>query len=330
MPVERLLRVESLKKYFSIRSGIRGSKRYVKAVDDISFEVDVNNVFAIVGESGSGKSTVANLILRLIEPTDGHIYFKGLDILLLKGEELLKFRKSAQIIFQDPFASLNPRMRIIDILSEPFNIHKIIDRSRIKERILQLLETVGMGADALNKYPHEFSGGQRQRICIARALTVSPELIIADEPLSALDVSIQAQILNLFQKIKQDLTISFIFISHDLKVVRYFSDKVAVMYLGKFVEMAKSEDLFSMPLHPYTRLLIASAPKIITKKNSVLKKSLLLKQGSLDYIQSTFDVPSGCPFHPRCPEKMDICLKEVPLIRDYGGRSVACHLYGSC
>lgn len=327
MSVEKLLRVESLKKYFSIRGGLRQSKRFIKAVDGISFEVNVNSVFAIVGESGSGKSTVANLILRLTEPTDGHIYFKGLDILSLKGEELLKFRRSAQIIFQDPFASLNPRMRIIDILSEPFKIHKILNSSLIRERVVQLLETVGMGADALNKYPHEFSGGQRQRICIARALTVSPELIIADEPLSALDVSIQAQILNLFQRIKQDSSISFIFISHDLKVVRYFSDEVAVMYMGKFVEMAKSEELFSKPLHPYTSLLIASAPQIRTKEDPGIRKSHLTKQGSIGYIQNIFDVPSGCPFHLRCPKKMDICLKEMPQMKDYEGRSVACHLY---
>lgn len=327
MPEASLLRVESLKKYFSCKSGFGKPKGYIRAVDDISFSVDANSVFAIVGESGSGKSTVANLIVRLLKLTEGRIYFKGQDILLFKGKELQEFRRSVQIIFQDPFASLNPRMRIIDILSEPFKIHKITNSGNIKDMVAQLLEKVGMGADSLNKYPHEFSGGQRQRICIARALTVSPELLVADEPLSALDVSIQAQILNLFQKIKQETAISLIFISHDLKVVRYLSDEVAVMYLGKIVEKAKSEDIFLKPLHPYTRLLIASAPQIKIKKEMEYEKGILPSANSICDVQSPLDIPSGCLFHPRCPEKMDICTKQSPAMKDYAGRLVSCHLF---
>ncbi|MCX7913891.1 MAG: ABC transporter ATP-binding protein [Thermodesulfovibrionales bacterium] len=321
---EALLKVDSLKKYFPYKGRGYLKKSYIRAVDGISFSVSPNTVFAIVGESGSGKSTVANLILRLIEPTDGHIYFRGQDIFTLKGEELSKFRRSVQIIFQDPFASLNPRMRIIEALSEPFQVHKILNGSKLKEQVVQLLEKVGLSDDALYKYPHEFSGGQRQRICIARALALSPELIVADEPLSALDVSIQAQILNLFLKIKEEASLSFVFISHDLKVVRYFSDIIAVMYRGKIVEMAESENLFSKPLHPYTKLLIASAPEIRTKR-SIKRESPLSNFDSTGEILSLLQVPKGCSFYDRCAERMEICSKKIPDNRNYDGRSIACH-----
>ncbi len=326
MPVESLLRVESLKKIFSYKTSLGKAKGYIRAVDNISFSVGTNSVFAIVGESGCGKSTVANLILRLLEPTGGQIYFKGQDILIFKRKQIKEFRRSVQIIFQDPFASLDPRMRIIDILSEPLKIHRIASGGSIKEMVVQLLEKVGMDSDSLNKYPHEFSGGQRQRICIARSLTVSPELLIADEPLSALDVSIQAQILNLFQTIKQESAISFIFISHDLKVVRYFSDEVAVMYLGKIVEQAKSEDIFSAPLHPYTQLLIASAPQIKIKKEMRRDKVILPVGSPIHDVQSPLVIPLGCPFHPRCPEKIDICGKKPPEMKESFGRLISCHL----
>ena len=325
--MNNILKVESIKKYFTYKRGIGSSKNYLKAVDGISFDVKNNEVFAIVGESGSGKSTVANIILRLLEPTDGRIYFKDKDIFALGGDDLRGFRRSVQIIFQDPFASLNPRMRIIDILSEPFRIHSIFKGGGIKHTLGQLLEKVGMSPDCLNKYPHEFSGGQRQRICIARALSVSPELLVADEPLSALDVSIQAQILNLFHKIRLESSISFIFISHDLRVVRFFSDEVAVMYLGKIVEKAKTEDIFAEPLHPYTRLLIASAPKIRTKKE-IQKEKMAASYSNSDYdVQSPLSAPSGCPFHPRCPEKLDICSVKSPATKDYMGRLISCHLF---
>jgi oligopeptide/dipeptide ABC transporter ATP-binding protein len=319
-----LLKAESIKKYFPVRGGfLRPADKWIKAVDGISFNVEKDRVFAIVGESGCGKSTVARLILKLLPLTDGRIFFKGQDISVITGEDLKKFRRSVQIVFQDPFASLNPRMRVIDTLSEPFKIHKIIPPNEIKDNVVNLLEKVGLNADALNKYPHEFSGGQRQRICIARALTVSPELIVADEPLSALDVSIQAQILNLIHDIKKETKISLIFISHDLKVVHYISDEVAVMYLGRIVEVAKTEDIFKAPKHPYTELLLASAPKIRVRK----LKTLNSKPVTEGDVPSPVNIPTGCPFHPRCPKRFDVCDKVVPELKDSNGRLVACHLY---
>lgn len=316
-----LLKVDSIKKYFPIKTGIGKPQKWLKAVDGVSFKVKKDSVFAIVGESGCGKSTVARLILRLLTLSGGKIFFKDKDISNISGDQLKQFRRSVQIIFQDPFASLNPRMRIGDTVSEPFKIHQIAPKSEIKDRVVQLLQKVGLTSDALNRYPHEFSGGQRQRICIARALTMAPELIVADEPLSALDVLIQAQILNLLQDIRKETSISLIFISHDLKVVRYLSDEVAVMYLGKIVETGKTEDLFESPKHPYTELLLASAPKIKVKED---KK---IRSWDMGDVPSPIDIPSGCPFHPRCPKRFDICDKVALELKDIGGRLVACHLY---
>jgi len=327
---KELLIVDTIKKYFPIKSGFGKTNKWLKAVDGVSFELKSDSVFAIVGESGCGKSTVARLLLKLLPLDDGKIFFKAEDISNIKGDSLKKFRKSMQIVFQDPFASLNPRMRVIDTLSEPFKIHGMAKRNEIKDKVVHLLEKVGLTSDSLYKYPHEFSGGQRQRICIARALTVSPELIVADEPLSALDVSIQAQILNLFQDIKRESSISFVFISHDLKVVRYFSDEVGVMYLGRIVEKAKTEELFEFPRHPYTRLLLASAPKIRfkeDKKTRGLEDRKISDSYSSGDMPGPVDMPQGCPFHPRCPERFDICGKEIPELKDIGNRSVACHLY---
>jgi oligopeptide/dipeptide ABC transporter ATP-binding protein len=327
---EVLLKVDSIKKYFPVKTGIGKPQKWLKAVDGVSFEVKNNSVFAIVGESGCGKSTVARLILKLLPLSGGKIFFKDKDISNISGDQLKQFRRSVQIIFQDPFASLNPRMRIVDTVSEPFKIHKTVSKSEIKDRVVQLLQKVGLTADALNKYPHEFSGGQRQRICIARALTMSPELIVADEPLSALDVLIQAQILNLLQDIRKETSVSLIFISHDLKVVRYLSDEVAVMYLGSIVEVAKTEDLFRSPKHPYTELLLLSAPKIRAKGDKKTK-GLAGEKISTFYVSSDvpshIDIPAGCPFHPRCPKMFNICDKVVPELKDIGGRLVACHLY---
>lgn len=263
------LAVDSIRKYFPVKGGRGTTGNLLKAVDGVSFEVGKDRVFAIVGESGCGKSTVAKMILKLLTPTQGAILFKGENIASFNGAKLKQFRRSVQVVFQDPFASLNPRMRIIDTLSEPLKVHNILPKNDITNRVNQLLDQVGLTKDALSRYPHEFSGGQRQRICIARALALSPELIIADEPLSSLDVSIQAQILNLFQKIRKTSAISFILISHDLNVVRYFSDEVAVMHLGKIVEQAKTEDLFQSPNHPYTKLLLSSAPKIKYWRNDL-------------------------------------------------------------
>jgi len=334
-----ILKVNSIKKYFPVKGGFAKPPKLLKAVDGVSFEVKRNSVFAIVGESGCGKSTVAKLILRLLPLIEGRIFFKGIDISGALGEDIKKFRRSVQIVFQDPFASLNPRMKIMDILAEPFKIHNLSPNKEIKDEVAGLLKRVGLSADALKRYPHEFSGGQRQRICIARALTVSPELIVADEPLSALDVSIQAQILNLLLDIKKESAISMVFISHDLNVVHYLSDEVAVMYLGRIVEMAKTEDLFRSPKHPYTELLLLSAPVIrvsskqyaVSSEEKAVSKESAYRLLPTTYYQSDvpspIDIPIGCPFHPRCPKKFDICDKVVPELKDIGGRFVSCHLY---
>jgi oligopeptide/dipeptide ABC transporter ATP-binding protein len=314
-----IIEVVDLKKYFPVKKGIFAGQEWLKAVDGVSFSINDGGVFALVGESGSGKSTVARLILKLIPPTSGQILFQETDILTFKKESLRGFRKSVQIIFQDPFASLNPRMTVFDTISEPLKIHRIVKKSELKDKVVSLLDSVGLQADILNRYPHEFSGGQRQRICIARALAVAPKVIVADEPLSALDVSIQAQILNILQGLQKQSGISFLFISHDLRVVRYFSDEVSVMYLGKIVEHAKTDDLFSDPLHPYTIELLSSAPKIKPdgKKREVLKGD----------VPSPIDIPPGCPFHPRCPKRFEPCDKIVPHLKEIKNRQVSCHLF---
>lgn len=327
---EFLLNVDYIKKYFPVTGGFGSSKKQLKAVDGVSFGIEKNSIFAIVGESGCGKSTVARLVTKLLFPTEGRIFFKGQDISEIKKDKLKAFRKAVQIVFQDPFASLNPRMKISDTLAEPFKIHSIAPKNEIIDRIAGLLKRVGLTPDSLDRYPHEFSGGQRQRICIARALAVTPELIVADEPLSALDVSVQAQIINLLRQIKQESSITMLFISHDLNVVHYFSDEVAVMYMGKIVEMAKTAELFKSPKHPYTGLLLSSAPKIRGRHQAASVQHAAHRarlSAHFGDIPSPIDTPSGCTFHPRCPEKMDICDKETPELKDCGGRLVACHLY---
>lgn len=316
-----LLSVRALKKYFPVKKKLAGEPLWLKAVDGIDFSIAQDKVFALVGESGCGKSTVARLVLKLMNPTAGEVLFEGHDVFALKGDSLKAFRKSVQIIFQDPFASLNPRRTVFDTLSEPLKIHRIVDRKYFKDASAELLKKVGLRPDIVNRYPHEFSGGQRQRICIARALAVNPKLIVADEPLSALDVSIQAQILNLLQKLREETKITFLFISHDLKIVHYFSDTVAVMYLGKIVEYAKTEDLFKNPLHPYTVLLLSSAPKISHQPSEVRH------QPDTGEVPSPIHTPSGCPFHPRCPKKFKPCDKIAPELKDSKGRLVSCHLW---
>ncbi|MBI1811129.1 MAG: ATP-binding cassette domain-containing protein [Nitrospirae bacterium] len=323
-----LLSVKALKKYFPVKKKLAGEPLWLKAVDGIDFSIEKDKVFALVGESGCGKSTVARLVLKLMKPTAGEVFFEGRDIFALKGDSLKAFRKSVQIIFQDPFASLNPRRTVFDTISEPLKIHGIVDKKYFRDASAELLKKVGLGADVMNRYPHEFSGGQRQRICIARALAVNPKLIVADEPLSALDVSIQAQILNLLQKLREETKITFLFISHDLKIVNYFSDTVAVMYLGKIVEYAKTEELFNKPMHPYTDILLASAPRI---------SHLPIHQSThspkeIGEVPSPIHIPSGCPFHPRCPKRFKPCDNIVPVLKqvqdqEAKGRLVSCHLW---
>jgi peptide/nickel transport system ATP-binding protein/oligopeptide transport system ATP-binding protein len=316
-----IIDVEGLTKRFPVKRGAFARHEWLKAVDGVAFSIKEGTVFSLVGESGCGKSTVARLLLRLMEPTSGRVLFKGLDLFGLKGDSLKAFRRSVQIIFQDPFASLNPRMTVMDAVSEPLKIHKIVPKSEIKGKVVSLLESVGLQADVLNRYPHEFSGGQRQRICISRALALSPEVIVADEPLSALDVSIQAQILNILQGLKAGSNISFFFISHDLRVVRYLSDYVAVMYLGRIVERSSSEELFSNPLHPYTEVLLSSAPRLRPGGDG----KIILKGD----VPSPIDIPPGCPFHPRCPRRFEPCDRIFPELKapeGQPGRLVSCHL----
>ncbi len=317
-----VLKAISLKKYFKTRKKFKGSDGLVRAVDGIDFSLHEDSIIALVGESGCGKSTVARLVLKLLKPTSGSILFKGLDILEFDKHALKKFRKSVQIIFQDPFASLNPRRTVYNTIAEPLKIHNLATRSGMKDAVSEILGKVGLRPDILNRYPHEFSGGQRQRICIARALAVSPEVIVADEPLSALDVSIQGQIINLLTDLKNETQIAFLFISHDLKVVHYFSDTVGVMYLGKIVEYAKTEDLFEKPLHPYTVVLMESAPKVERDRYGKIHSAPLKGE-----VPSPLDIPPGCPFHPRCSKKFDPCDRIVPELRATQGRLVSCHLW---
>ena len=317
-----LLKAGALTKYFETKKPFGASTGTLKAVDGVDFSIPEDKVMALVGESGCGKSTVARLVLNLLKPTSGSVLFKGRNIFGFNRTEMKTFRKSVQIIFQDPFASLNPRRTVYDTISEPLLIHKLAQRSQLTDSVVEILSRVGLTPETLARYPHEFSGGQRQRICIARALAVSPELIVADEPLSALDVSIQAQILNLLQDLKEKTGISFLFISHDLRVVKYFSDAVGVMYLGKIVEYAKTEELFETPLHPYTEVLLASVPEIRAGEEGAPRRAVL--KGD---VPSPINIPSGCPFHPRCPKRFGPCDNIVPILREHKGRPVSCHLW---
>ncbi|MDA8325582.1 MAG: ATP-binding cassette domain-containing protein [Nitrospiraceae bacterium] len=325
-----LIKAEDIRKYFPVKKGVFGKDLTLKAVDGVSLEVAENSVVGVVGESGSGKSTLARIITALDRPTSGNVLFRGKNVFGLSRQEMLKFRRAVQIIFQDPFASLNPRATVFETIAEPLKIHRLGGNGKkdIEEKVAGLLSDVGLGPEILRRYPHEFSGGQRQRICIARALAVSPRLVIADEPLSALDVSIQAQILNILSGLKKRDRLSFVFISHDLRVVEYLSDVVAVMYLGKIVEKSEAEGLFGNPLHPYTVGLFASAPSI--KMNGVTEEIERRNETPAGDIPSPIDIPQGCPFHPRCPRRFAPCDKIVPgLAQPAGrpGRLVSCHLW---
>ena len=316
-----LLKVDGLKKYFPIRKGVLNTQTGdVKAVDDVSFEVFEGETLGIVGESGCGKSTTGRLLMRLLEPTEGNIEFAGKMISELSNNEMRKARRDNQMIFQDPYASLNPRHNIGKILEEPLIVHGIGNAKERKQKVLELLEIVGLNEYHIKRYPHQFSGGQRQRIGIARALMTNPRLLIADEPVSALDVSIQAQVLNLLQKLQKDLKLTYIFISHDLGVVRHISNRVGVMYLGKLVELTASEDLYAEPLHPYTQALLSSVPV----PDPTFEREQIIITGD---IPSASNPPSGCTFHTRCPFKMEQCSQVVPSMQEVKpGHYVACHL----
>lgn len=311
---EPILQIENLTKHFPIKSGVFGRESgRVRAVDGVSFELREGETLGLVGESGCGKSTLGRTLLRLIEPTSGRIVWRGRDIVPLSSSDLRPLRREMQIIFQDPYASLNPRMTVGEIIGEAFAIHGLAKGKERRERVLDLMRRVGLRPDHFDRYPHEFSGGQRQRIGIARALAVSPKLIVADEPISALDVSIQAQIVNLLRDLQQELGLTYIFISHDLKIVEYLSDRVAVMYLGRVVEMAPSSDLYREPQHPYTRALLSAVPI----PNPSRKRERVILEGD---VPNPISPPSGCAFHPRCPLVIDRCRTEAPPLVQIGGR----------
>ncbi|MGN8648104.1 ABC transporter ATP-binding protein [Gracilibacillus sp. HCP3S3_G5_1] len=317
-----LLQVKGLKKYFDITGGVLARKTgEVKAVDGVSFDVYEKEVLGIVGESGCGKSTTGKSLLRLIDPTDGQIIFEDKDITNLKDNEMRQVRRDLQIIFQDPYASLNPRHKIEKILSEPLIVHGIGTKKERKQKVREILEVVGLPAEAASRYPHQFSGGQRQRIGIARALILNPKLIICDEPVSALDVSVQAQILNLMEDLQEQYGLTYIFIAHDLSVVKHISHRVGVMYLGRMVELANNESLYDDPLHPYTRSLLSAVPD----PDPDFKRERIILEGD---VPSPSNPPSGCAFHTRCPECMDICKQVRPEFREIRDQHfVACHLY---
>ena len=320
-----LLKVEHLKKYYPVKSSsLKRSNGFVKAVDDISFDVKVGETFGIVGESGCGKSTMGKSVIRLIEPTDGKVILDGQDFTALKRKELKKARESIKLIFQDPYASLNPRMTVKDIIGEPIDIAKIYKTKKERDdRIIEVMKQVGLNLDYLYRYPHEFSGGQRQRIGIARAIALQPKLIICDEPVSALDVSIQAKIINLLKELQQKLGIAYIFISHDLSVVKHIADRVGVMYLGNMMEMADKKALYSNPLHPYTQALFSAIPKISSER--IDDKEILGGD-----VPSPANPPKGCRFVTRCPKAMEICKSVRPELKEVEpGHKCACHLYNN-
>lgn len=318
-----LVQVKGLKKYFPVTQGIIIQRKVadVKAVDGLDFEIRKGETLGLVGESGCGKSTTGRAILQLYRPTAGEVIFQGKNLCKLQGEELRKMRRHMQMIFQDPYASLNPRMTVGDIIGEPLEVHNIAKGKEKKERVQELLQIVGLNPYFVNRYPHEFSGGQRQRIGVARALAVNPDFIVCDEPISALDVSIQAQIINLLEELQEKFHLTYLFIAHDLSVVRHISDRVAVMYLGKIVELTDRNSLYNNPLHPYTKALLSAVP--IPDPVVEEKRERIILVGD---VPSPLNPPSGCRFHTRCPIVMDICKKQDPVFRDVGGDHwVACH-----
>ncbi|KRT69715.1 MAG: oligopeptide/dipeptide ABC transporter ATPase, peptide/nickel transport system ATP-binding protein [candidate division NC10 bacterium CSP1-5] len=320
--MEPLLVVKDLKKYFPVKKGLWfGERADVRAVDGVSFAIGRGETLGLVGESGCGKSTTARLVLRLLEPTAGEVHFGKTPVFKANRKEMHQLRRKMQIVFQDPYSSLDPRMSVKEIVGEGLVIHRLARGKEKTDRVAELLEMVGLGREHMGRYPHEFSGGQRQRIGIARALAVGPELLIADEPVSALDVSIQAQVINLFEDLQRQLGLTYLFIAHDLRVVKHISDRVAVMYLGQIVELAESDELYRNPLHPYTQALLSAIPVTDPKT----KRQRIILEGDPP---SPIQVPAGCRFHPRCPKRFDPCDTEAPVLREVSpGHWVSCHLY---
>ena len=322
MEKQELLQVKGLKKYFPLKKSFGKKKtQCVKAVDNVNFSIYKGETFGLGGESGCGKSTTGRTLIRLYDVTEGEIIFDGTDISRMKEKELLPYRKRMQMIFQDPYSSLNARMTVSDIIGEPLDIHKLASGKERQERITQLLENVGLKQEHANRYPHEFSGGQRQRVGIARALAVNPDFIICDEPISALDVSIQAQVVNMLEDIQANYGITYLFIAHDLSMVRHISDRIGVMYLGQLVEIAKSDELYDYPLHPYTQALLSAIPNPYKDRHG----SRIMLQGE---VPSPINPPKGCRFASRCKYAKTICTEVEPVMKEVGsGHFCACHLY---
>ncbi|MBO0991946.1 ABC transporter ATP-binding protein [Bacillus sp. SD088] len=322
---EPILQVQHLKKYFPVTGQfgrLGGIKGQVKAVNDVSFDIYNGETLGLVGESGCGKSTTGRTILRLMEPTAGKVLYQNQDLVQMSRQDLRRARKDLQMVFQDPYSSLNPRKNVGQILEEPLNIHAIGDKKERRERALEMLNKVGLGADYYYRYPHEFSGGQRQRLGLARALILNPKVIICDEPVSALDVSIQSQVLNLLEELQDEFDLTYLFITHDISVVRHISDRIGVMYLGKIVEEASTDQLFAEPLHPYTKALFSAVPRPNMDED---KRERIVLKGD---IPSPLNPPSGCMFHTRCPFATEVCKNVVPERKEIvSGHYVSCHLY---